>query len=186
MARRRRGRDVGAGGRGGRRPRRRMGRKRLDERQQTQARRHAPAPICASCNSTPTRTAVSPAPKSMPASPRSSPAPTPMPTASSTPLEFQKFNDARRAERKARLDAWRAKSRHRRHATPALRSRPRRPRPESRYADWNLDGIISPEEFAAKTRSQAMRADRNGDGVIVMEELRKGKGKKEPKPSNQN
>jgi hypothetical protein len=100
------------------------------------------------------------------------------------PLEFQRFNDARRAERKARLDAWRAKS--------GTGDTQRPPYDQGRdgldpikYADWNLDGTVSPEEFAGKTRAQAMRADRNGDGVIVMEELRKGRGKKETAASAQ-
>ncbi|MEQ1866670.1 MAG: hypothetical protein ABL996_18690 [Micropepsaceae bacterium] len=93
------------------------------------------------------------------------------------PLEFQRFNDGRRAERKARLDAWRAKN------DPDGKTRP--PNDQNRdgldpikYTDWNLDGTVSPEEFASKTRAQAMRADRNGDGVIEREELKKGKGAK--------
>lgn len=90
------------------------------------------------------------------------------------PLEFQKFNDTRRAERKARLDAWRAKN------DPDGTKRP--PFDQNRdgldpikYADWNLDGTVSPDEFAGKTRAQAMRADRNGDGVIEAAELKKGR-----------
>ena len=100
------------------------------------------------------------------------------------PLEFQRFNDARRAERKARLEAWRAKH----DGDGAKRGGDGAKRPafdQSRdgfdpikYADWNLDGVISPDEFAGKTRSQAMRADRNGDGVIVTEEMKRGRGGK--------
>jgi hypothetical protein len=88
------------------------------------------------------------------------------------PLEFQRFNDARRAERKARLEAWRAKN------DPEGAKHPpaeqiRDGLDPIRYSDWNLDGTINPEEFAGKTRAQAMRADKNGDGVIETAELKK-------------
>jgi EF hand len=99
------------------------------------------------------------------------------------PLEFQKFNDARRAERKARLDAWRARN--------GVDAATRPPFDQGRdglepikNTDWDLDGAVSLEEFAGKTRAQAMRADRDGDGVIVKEELSKGRGKKRTPAKN--
>ena len=38
--------------------------------------------------------------------------------------------------------------------------------------DWNLDGELSFEEFAAPVRQMASHLDRNGDGVIDAQELR--------------
>lgn len=86
--------------------------------------------------------------------------------------EFQKYNDARRAERKARLDAWRAKRRGDDAKRDIPDGGPRNFDP-MKNMDWNLDGFVSPDEFAGRTRAQAMRADRDGDGVILAEDLRK-------------
>src|SRR5260221_11630562 len=41
-----------------------------------------------------------------------------------------------------------------------------------KHLDWNLDGELSFDEFAAHIRQMALRLDRNGDGVIDAEELR--------------
>lgn len=38
-------------------------------------------------------------------------------------------------------------------------------------ADWNLDGALSLEEFAAPLRMMALHADRDGDGKLSKEEL---------------
>ena len=85
--------------------------------------------------------------------------------------EVQRFNDARKADQRARYDAWRA-------AHPDAASRPPADRARDsidtlRTADWNLDGVITPDEFGGKTRAQAMRADRNGDGTVDPEELKR-------------
>ena len=85
--------------------------------------------------------------------------------------EVQRFNDARKADQRARYEAWRA-------AHPDATSRPPADRARDsidtlRTADWNLDGVITPDEFGGKTRTQAMRADRNGDGTIEPEELKR-------------
>jgi uncharacterized protein (DUF2141 family) len=93
--------------------------------------------------------------------------------------EFQKYNDARKAERKARIEAWRAK-REAQGGDP--KERPpsdRGPRhfDPMKSMDWNLDGAITQDEFGGKTRSQAMRADRDGDGTILVEDLKKKRGK---------
>jgi hypothetical protein len=89
--------------------------------------------------------------------------------------EIQRHIDTRRTERNARLEAWRAKAR-------AQGLDPKRPPFDSndrdnvdtlRYADWNMDGAITPEEFGGRARSQFMRADRNGDGQISTEELKR-------------
>ena len=85
--------------------------------------------------------------------------------------EVQRFNDARKADQRARYEAWRA-------AHPGATSRPPADRARDsidtlRMSDWNLDGVISPDEFGGKTRAQAMRADRNGDGSIDADELKR-------------
>ena len=85
--------------------------------------------------------------------------------------EVQRFNDARKADQRARYEAWRA-------AHPDATSRPPADRARDsidtlRTADWNLDGVITPDEFGGKTRAQAMRADRNGDGTVDPEELKR-------------
>jgi Ca2+-binding EF-hand superfamily protein len=85
--------------------------------------------------------------------------------------EILRFNDQRRAERRARYDAWKAKA-------AALGVDPGRPPSDRdsvdnlRVADWNLDGVITPDEFGGKMRAIAMRADRNGDGTVDAEELK--------------
>lgn len=38
--------------------------------------------------------------------------------------------------------------------------------------DWNLDGTVSPGEFASSTRAIALHIDRDGDGTITADELR--------------
>lgn len=90
--------------------------------------------------------------------------------------EFQKHNDARKAERQAQREAWRAKM-------EAEGRDPKGKPPHDRggragfdpmkHMDWNLDGVITLDEFGGKTRSQAMRADRDGDGTILVADLQK-------------
>ena len=94
------------------------------------------------------------------------------------PAEFQKLNDAFKADRKARFDAWRAA--HPDQADKGKQGPDDRAGPGGRAAfdpfkhmDWNLDGYITPEEFASRTRAQAMRADRDGNGTIMVEDLKK-------------
>ena len=92
--------------------------------------------------------------------------------------EILRFNDKRKADRRARYEAWKAKA-------AALGRDPGRPPSDRdtvdnlRAADWNLDGVISPDEFGGKTRGLAMRADRNGDGVIDAEELKRRAGRRD-------
>ncbi|MBL8782988.1 MAG: hypothetical protein JNL06_18770 [Alphaproteobacteria bacterium] len=93
-------------------------------------------------------------------------------------LEFQKYNDARKAERKARIEAWRAK---RQAEGGDTKERPPHDRSARNFdpmknMDWDRDGFISPEEFASRTRAQAMRADRDGDGNIQVADLQKKRG----------
>lgn len=86
--------------------------------------------------------------------------------------EILRYNDKRKAERRARYDAWRAKA-------AAQGIDPGRPPSDRdtvdtlRIADWNLDGFITADEFGGKLRALAMRADRDGDGTIVPDELKK-------------
>ena len=40
-----------------------------------------------------------------------------------------------------------------------------------KHLDWNLDGVLSFEEFAAPVRQMAMHFDLDGDGVITPEEI---------------
>jgi hypothetical protein len=89
--------------------------------------------------------------------------------------EIQRHVEARRADRNARLEAWRAKAK-------AQGLDPRKPPFDLsdrdnidtlRYGDWNMDGAITPDEFGGRARSQFMRADRNGDGIITADELRR-------------
>ena len=40
------------------------------------------------------------------------------------------------------------------------------------HFDWNLDGELSLEEFAAPIHQMALHLDRNGDGVIDAEEMK--------------
>ena len=85
--------------------------------------------------------------------------------------EIIRFNDKRKADRRARFEAWKAKA-------AAMGVAPGRPPSDRdsvdglRSADWNLDGVITPDEFGGKTRALAMRADRNGDGIIGADELK--------------
>ena len=88
--------------------------------------------------------------------------------------EIQRHSDARRVERNARYEAWRIKAQ-------AQGLDPKRPPFDRsdrdnvdslRYADWNLDGAITPDEFGGRARSQFMRADRNADGSITPEDLK--------------
>jgi len=93
-------------------------------------------------------------------------------------LEFQKYNDARKAERKARIEAWRAK---RQADGRDVKERPPHDRGPRNFdpmknMDWDRDGFISPDEFASRTRAQAMRADRDGDGNIQVADLQKKRG----------
>jgi hypothetical protein len=93
-------------------------------------------------------------------------------------LEFQKYNDARKAERKARIEAWRAK---RQAEGGDTRERPPHDRQGRNFdpmknMDWDRDGFISPDEFASRTRAQAMRADRDGDGNGRVAALQKKRG----------
>jgi hypothetical protein len=90
-------------------------------------------------------------------------------------LEFQKHNDARKADRKARIEAWRAK---RQAEGGDTKERPPHDRQGRNFdpmknMDWDRDGFISPDEFASRTRAQAMRADRDGDGNIQVADLQK-------------
>jgi len=92
--------------------------------------------------------------------------------------EFQKYNDARRAERKARAEAWRAKGQA---EGREMKERPPHERGRAgldpmKHMDWNLDGVITLDEFGGKTRAQAMRADRDGDGTILVADLQKKGG----------
>jgi Ca2+-binding EF-hand superfamily protein len=86
--------------------------------------------------------------------------------------EILRYNDKRKAERRARYEAWRAKA-------AAQGIDPGRPPSDRdtldtlRVADWNLDGFITADEFGGKLRALAMRADRDGDGTIVADELKK-------------
>jgi hypothetical protein len=92
--------------------------------------------------------------------------------------EIQQHGEKRRADRSARLEAWRAKAR-------AEGLDPRKPPSDLsdrdnvdtlRYGDWNMDGAITPDEFGGRTRALVMRADRNTDGLITAEELRRRSG----------
>jgi hypothetical protein len=89
--------------------------------------------------------------------------------------EFQNYNDARKSERKARIEAWRAKAEAEGrdpHGRPPF-DRSRSGLDPMKHMDWNLDGVITPDEFGGKTRAQAMRADRDGDGTVVLADLEK-------------
>ncbi len=99
--------------------------------------------------------------------------------------EILRYNDKRKADRRARYEAWKVKA-------AALGRDPGRPPSDRdtvdtlRIADWNLDGVVTPDEFGGKTRALAMRADRNGDGIISTEELtrRTGRGTKDTAKRN--
>ena len=88
--------------------------------------------------------------------------------------EYQVYDAARRAERKARRAEWLARSGSSDEEQPAV---DRVPFDSMKRLDWNLDGFVTPDEFGGRMRSLAMRADRDGDGTILVEEL------KNPPPS---
>jgi len=91
--------------------------------------------------------------------------------------EYQKYNDQRRAERKARYEAWRAKNPDKAERRNYADRGGRDGFDPMKYTDWNQDGFITPDEFGGRTRAQAMRADRDNDGTILVEDLRR-RGKK--------
>lgn len=84
-------------------------------------------------------------------------------------------HEARRAEREAQRAAEDAEQQERRRGR---RGPPREHDPAQRFAqlDWNQDGAVSFDEFAAPHRVMAARMDRNGDGVIAEDEMRPGRG----------
>jgi hypothetical protein len=59
-----------------------------------------------------------------------------------------------------------------RHLGPGGHRGPPDPQAAFTHFDWNLDGELSFEEFAAPIRQMALRLDRNGDGVIDADEMR--------------
>lgn len=80
--------------------------------------------------------------------------------------EYQVYEEARRAERKA----WRAQ-----HPEPNGEPAPERTAawdPMKRL-DWNRDGFITLEEFGGRERALAMRADRDGDGTVLADDLKR-------------
>lgn len=88
--------------------------------------------------------------------------------------EIQRHIDTRRADRTARIEAWRVKAK-------AQGIDPKKIPPELeerdnidtlRYADWNMDGVITADEFGGRARAQFMRTDRNSDGLISPDEIR--------------
>jgi len=89
--------------------------------------------------------------------------------------EIQRHIDARRTERSARIETWRAKAK----AQGLDPSRPpfdlsERDNVDSlRYGDWNMHGVITVDEFGGRTRAQFMRSDRNGDGMVSPEDARR-------------
>lgn len=92
--------------------------------------------------------------------------------------ELQKYNDARKAERKARYDAWKAKNPDAKDRTHADRGG-RAGFDPMKNMDWNRDGFVTPDEFGGRVRAQVMRADKDGDGNVAVEDLkrhRRGKG----------
>lgn len=97
--------------------------------------------------------------------------------------EIQRHIDARRTERSARIEAWRAEAK----AKGLDPSRPPfdlsdRDNVDSlRYGDWNMDGVITVDEFGGRTRAQFMRSDRNGDGMVTPEEAHRKRDAKPPR-----
>ena len=55
---------------------------------------------------------------------------------------------------------------------PGDRHPPFDPKAAFNHFDWNLDGVLTFEEFAAPVRQMALHLDRNGDGVIDAEEMK--------------
>lgn len=93
------------------------------------------------------------------------------------PAELQKYNDARKAERKARYDAWKAKN-----PDADSKERPQGDRGRAGFdpmknMDWNQDGYVTPDEFGGRIRAQVMRADKDGDGNIAVTDLKRHRGK---------
>lgn len=86
--------------------------------------------------------------------------------------EILRYNDQRKADRRARYEAWKAKAAAR-GVDPGRPPSDRDTVDNLRSADWNLDGVITADEFGGKTRAMAMRADRNGDGAIDADELKR-------------
>lgn len=78
--------------------------------------------------------------------------------------EYQHYEEARRSARAA----WRTQ-----HPDGGNAQDPDRPSsfdPMKRL-DWNRDGFITIDEFGGRTRAIAMRADRDGDGVVLADDL---------------
>lgn len=92
------------------------------------------------------------------------------------PAEFQRHNDQRKAERKARYEAWRQKQEAAGGEVKPYVDRGPRAFDPMKNMDWDLDGYISAEEFSGKTRAQAMRADRDGDGTVLAADLKRERG----------
>jgi len=100
--------------------------------------------------------------------------------------ELQNYNDARRAERKARYDAWLAKNPDKAGDRRRYQGGGNRNSFDSlKHSDWNRDGFVTPDEFGGRFRSQAMRADRDNDGVVLVEDLRR-RGRRGEGESTQN
>lgn len=89
--------------------------------------------------------------------------------------ELTAHREARMAERRAAMEAYRAQSGQ---AAPPAGQAGRRapPDPAAVFArlDWDANGAVDSAEFAAMPRAMMARADRNGDGVVSAEELQRG------------
>ena len=92
--------------------------------------------------------------------------------------EIQRHVDARRLGRSAKIDDWRvqAKAKGLDPSHPPFDLSERDNVDTLRYGDWNMDGVITVDEFGGRVRAQFMRADRNGDGIITNEETQRRKG----------
>ncbi len=55
----------------------------------------------------------------------------------------------------------------------------------STLVDWNQDGFVDFNEFAATTRSLFAEIDRNGDGQLSPDELKAYEGRKKPADQDQ-
>jgi hypothetical protein len=80
--------------------------------------------------------------------------------------EYQAYENGRRAARRA----WRAAHPNGDGGEPSERVSNWDP---MKRLDWNLDGYVTMEEFGGRTRANAMRADRDGDGTILVEDLKR-------------
>lgn len=99
--------------------------------------------------------------------------------------EIQRHIDTRRTERNARIEAWRAKAKSQGldPGKPPFDINERDNVDSLRYGDWNMDGVITADEFGGRTRAQFMRSDRNGDGMLTPEEIRRRRDSKPaPRP----